>query len=153
MKIRAFVSFDLDHDNDLELQLRAQAEDPNSRVDVFDSSFREAASDWHEKLAKRVSNVDLLIVLCGAYTDRAANVHAELELANAAGVPYLLLDGRPDLSKKPAAATVADRLVTWNRHTVMTLGTTVAAESAAVSTDDDNWLPSTRLTHRGRRKR
>ena len=151
MKIHAFVSFDLDHDNDLELRLREQAEGPNSRVEVFDSSFRETASDWHDKLRKRVANVDLFIVLCGAYTDHAPNVHAELELARAAGIPYLLLEGRPGLTKKPVAASTTDRVVTWNRHTLVTVGTAVAAENFGVSTDDDNLLPSTRLARRRRK--
>jgi hypothetical protein len=150
VKIRAFVSFDLDHDHDLELQLCDQAKGPNSRVNVFDSSVRGTASDWHDKLRKRVSNVDLLIVLCGAYTDRAANVHAELELARAGAVPYLLLDGRSELSKKPTAARTTDRLVAWNAHTLTTLGTKVAAENFGDSIDD-NWLPSTRTTRRRRR--
>jgi len=151
VKIRAFVSFDLDHDHDLELQICEQADGPNSRVDVFDRSFREIAPDWHDKLRKRMSNVDLLIVLCGAYTDRAANVHAEFELAREGRTPYVLLDGRPGLAERPATADTNDHLVQWNRHTLTTLGTAVAAGSSGEATDD-NWLPSTRLTHRRRRR-
>jgi len=149
VKIRAFVSFDLDHDSDLKLRICEEAEAPNSRVDVYDSSFREVASDWQDKLRKRVSNVELMIVLCGAYTDRAPNVHAEFELALASRVPYLLLDGRPDLSKKPAAAGTTDRLGAWNRHTLVTLGTTAGAANFDESTDD-NWLPSSRSAPRRR---
>ena len=151
MKIRAFVTFDLDHDNDLELRIREQAGGPNSRVDVFDSSFREIAPDWQDKLRKRVANVELLIVLCGAYTDRAANVHAELQLAREAHVPYVLFDGRPGLAKKPAGADATDQLVAWKRHTLTTFGTKVAAADSGEATDD-NWLPTSRLTPRRRRR-
>jgi hypothetical protein len=152
VKTRAFVSFDLDHDNDLKLRLCDQAGAPNSRVDVFDWSVRETADDWHDKLRKRVSNVDLVLVVCGAYTDRAANVNTEVELAREANVPYLLLDGRPDLAQVPAAARQAQGLVEWQPHTLATLGTSVSAPNLAHATDD-NLLPSSRLTSRRRRNR
>jgi len=151
MKTRAFVSFDLDHDNDLKLRLCAQADAPNSRVEVFDYSVREVADDWHDKLRKRVSNVDLVLVVCGAYTDRANNVNTELELAIEANVPYVLLDGRPSLAQVPAAGRRTHGLVEWERHTLATLGTTVEAPKIIGATDDD-WLPSSRAGSRRRRR-
>ncbi len=150
MKTRAFVSFDLDHDNDLKVRLCTQAEAPNSRVEVFDWSVREVADDWHDKLRKRVTNVELLLVLCGAYTDRAANVNAEVELALEANIPYVLLDGRPNLAQVPAVARQTQGLVEWQPHTLATLGSTVEA-GKLVGATDDNWLPSSRMTSRGRR--
>jgi len=151
MKTRAFVSFDLDHDNDLKLRLCEQAGAPNSRVEVFDYSVREVADDWHDKLRKRVANVDLVLVVCGAYTDRAANVNTELELAIEANVPYLLLDGRPTLAHVPAVARQVQGLVEWQPHTLATLGTTVEAPKIVGATDDD-WLPASRPTGRRRRR-
>jgi hypothetical protein len=150
VKIRAFASFDLDHDNDLKLRMCDQAEAANSRVEVCDSSFREVAADWHDKLRRRMSNIDLLVVLCGAYTDRAANVHSELTLALEMQVSYLLLDGRPGMAKRPAAARATNSLVAWDRHTVATLGTTAASASFGESVDD-NWLPGRLASRRGRK--
>ena len=151
MKSRAFVSFDLDHDNDLKVRLCAQADASNSRVEVFDWSLREVADDWRDKLRKRVSNVDLVLVVCGAYTDRAANVNAEVELAVVANIPYLLLDGRPDLAQVPAVVRQAQSLVEWQPHTLATLGSTVEA-GKVIGATDDNLLPSSRTTSRRRRR-
>jgi hypothetical protein len=113
--VHVFVSFDLDHDNDCKHRLVQEVLSDGSHFSVDDWSIREVASDWREKARKRIANVDLVLVICGEHTDTAPNVNNEIALAREAGTPYLLLDGRPGLSKKPATALERDRVLTWQR--------------------------------------
>src|SRR6478609_8557031 len=78
---RVFISFDLDHDNDLKQRLVEDATAGVAAFDPDDWSIRESAEDWHEKLRLRIANVDAVVIACGGFTDRSANVAAELELA------------------------------------------------------------------------
>ncbi len=112
--VHVFVSFDVDHDNDCRSRFEQEVTTPASHFAVDDWSIREVADDWREKAAKRIMNVDLLLVICGEHTDSAPNVNHEVEIARESGVPYLLLDGRPGVSKKPVAALERDRILEWN---------------------------------------
>ena len=116
-RVRVFVSFDLDHDNDLKSRLVDQAAVDGSRFAVVDWSIREVASDWAEKARKRMANVDLLLVICGEHSDTAAGMNAEILLARDVNRPYLLLDGRPGRSRRPRAAHVNDRVLNWSPGT------------------------------------
>lgn len=116
-RVRVFVSFDLDHDNDLKSRLVDQATVDGSPFTVVDWSIREVAGDWAEKARKRMANVDLLLAICGEHTDTAAGVSTEIVLAREANRPYLLLDGRPGRSRRPPAAHVNDRVLNWNPGT------------------------------------
>ena len=111
--VHVFVSFDLDHDNDCKLRLLSEVGPDESHFSVDDWSIREVAADWREKARKRISNVDLMLVICGEHTDTAPNVNNEIALARDAGTPYLLLDGRPGGSKRPTSALDRDRLLEW----------------------------------------
>ena len=76
--VHVFVSFDLDHDNDCKSRLIDEVTAGGSHFTVDDWSIREVADDWRDKAEKRLSNVDLLLVICGEYTDAAANVNNEI---------------------------------------------------------------------------
>ena len=115
--VRVFVSFDVDHDNDLKIHLLDQAAENRSLFAVADWSIREVAADWRDKARKRISNVDLVLVICGEHTDAAPNVNNELALAQETDRPYLLLNGRPGRSQKPKAARDGDRVLDWNPGT------------------------------------
>jgi hypothetical protein len=104
------VSFDLDHDNDSKSRLVDQVTPEVSRFAVDGWSMREVADDWRDKARKRISNVDLVLVICGEHTDTAANVSNEITLAREVGTPYFLVDGRPGHSTKPHAALEHDRI-------------------------------------------
>jgi len=114
--LHVFVSFDLDHDNDCKTQLVSEVSFPGSHFATDDWSIREVANDWRDKARKRISNVDLVLVICGEHTETAANVNNEVALAREAGTPYLLIAGRLGQSVKPAAARESDRLVAWNPY-------------------------------------
>jgi len=77
-----FISFDYDNDQGAKVMLAGQAKLPDSPFDFTDASVKEPLSgDWIEKVRRRIDNVDIVIVLCGRYTDTAKGVAAELELA------------------------------------------------------------------------
>jgi hypothetical protein len=111
--VHVFVSFDLDHDNDCKSRFVEEGQRAGSYLVVDDWSIREVADDWREKAQKRISNVDLMFVICGEHADRAANVNNEVALAREVGTPYLLLAGRSSSSTKPHAALDRDRVLDW----------------------------------------
>jgi hypothetical protein len=145
-----FVSFDLDHDNDLKQRLVEQSVDGRSGLDVYDWSIRETAADWRDKLAKRMANVDSMVVLCGGFTDRSANVAAELEIARAAQRPSFLLDGRPPTTRKPAGALAEDRLLLWTQANLFAIGG--GRVPAPITTEFDDLRPESRSRLRLRRR-
>ena len=118
--VRVFVSFDVDHDNDLKTHLVEQASTAGSLFSVADWSIREVAGDWRDKARKRIANVDLVLVVCGEHADTAPSVNNEIALAREANTPYFLLDGRPGLSTKPQVSLESDRVLDWNPGTWQT---------------------------------
>jgi MTH538 TIR-like domain (DUF1863) len=129
-KVRVFISYDFDHDNDLKLRLIDQAAKDGSLFTVSDWSIREVANDWREKARKRISHVDLVLVICGEYTDTATSVNNEITLAQEVGRPYFLLDGRNVRSKKPKSALADDIIRDWRLG--VRLETTAAARGGTV---------------------
>jgi len=83
--------------------------------EMADWSVQEPMTgDWKAKVRTRIRQVDQLIVLCGEYTDTAAGVSVELEIARDEGKPYFLLRGYSDKTcKKPKAAHSADTIYKW----------------------------------------
>jgi len=114
-KKRAFISFDFDHDEDLRNLLVGQAKNPDSPFEIKDRSLKEPLTgDWKEKVRRRMDNVDVVIVICGEYTHRAAGVSAELTIAREAKKSYFLLGGRSDKTcTKPTAALASDKIYMW----------------------------------------
>ncbi len=114
-RLRAFISFDYDHDSDLKTMLVGQARHADSPFDIADWSVKEhQTGDWKGKVRQRIRAVDVVIVLCGNYTDTAAGVSAEMRIARAEGKPYFLLGGRRNgRIKKPVAARAGDKVYRW----------------------------------------
>lgn len=114
-KKRAFISFDFEHDEDLRNLLVGQSMNPDSPFEIKDRSIKEPLTgDWKEKVRRRMDNVDVVIVICGEYTHRAAGVAAELEIARDAKKPYFLLWGRNGKScRKPTTALDSDPIYEW----------------------------------------
>jgi hypothetical protein len=112
---RAFISFDFDHDEDLRNLLVGQAKNPDTPFEIKDRSLKEPLSgDWKEKIRRRMENIDVVIVICGAHTHTAAGVAAELEIAKYAGKDYFLLWGRSgENCKKPTTASSEDNIYKW----------------------------------------
>lgn len=114
-KKRVFTSFDFDHDEDLRNLLVGQSKNPDSPFEMADWSVKEPMTgDWKEKVRTRIRRCDLIIVICGKYTDTATGVSAELRIAQEEGIPYFLLWGRSrQTCKKPKSAKSGDKIYRW----------------------------------------
>ncbi len=115
MKERAFISFDIDHDEGTKKMLAGQAKLPDSPFDFKDNSVKEhLTGDWKEKVRRRMDNVDVVIVLCGTQTHTATGVSAELTIAKEKNKPYFLLAAYSDKNcTKPKSASSPDKVYSW----------------------------------------
>ncbi|MDE7190978.1 MAG: TIR domain-containing protein [Clostridia bacterium] len=116
MRKKAFISFDYDHDEELKVALVGQAKNPDSPFSINDMSIKEAiTSNWKYYARQRIRKCDVVIVICGRYTNTATGVSAELTIAQEEGVPYFLLCGRADGNVvKPRGALSTDKIYTWS---------------------------------------
>ena len=114
-KKRAFISFDIDHDEGAKKMLAGQAELPDSPFEFKDNSVKEhLTGDWKEKVRRRLDNVDVVIVLCGTQTHTASGVAAELTIAKEKQKPYFLLAAYSDKHcTKPTSASSSDKVYKW----------------------------------------
>jgi len=115
VKQRAYISFDYDHDDDLRTLLAGQAKHPDTLFEIKDRSLKEPLTgDWKAKVRRRMDNIDVVIIICGEYTHKAAGVAAELSIAREAKKPYFLLWGRIDKTcTKPTSALATDKIYKW----------------------------------------
>jgi len=114
-KVRTFISFDYDHDENLKNLLVGQARNVDSPFDIVDMSIKEPISEnWINNARTRIKGCEVVIVICGEYTDTAKGVAIEVKLARDERVPYFLLAGYPDRDcKKPSTALDTDKLYKW----------------------------------------
>lgn len=114
-KKRAFISFDIDHDEGAKIMLAGQAKKPDSPFDFKDNSVKEhLTGDWKEKVHRRMDNVDIVIVLCGTQTHNASGVSAELTIAKEKKKAYFLLAAYADKNcTKPKSASSTDKVYKW----------------------------------------
>lgn len=114
-KKRTFISFDYDHDLELKNLLVGQARNADSPFEITDMSIKEVISkDWEKNARRRIKGCDVVIVICGMYTDSATGVSKELRIAQEECVPYFLLYGRSNKPcVKPAAAKASDKMYKW----------------------------------------
>jgi len=122
-KKRAFISFDIDHDEGAKTMLAGQAKLEDSLFDFKDNSVKEhLTGDWKEKVRRRMDNVDVVIVLCGTQTHTAAGVAAELTIAKEKGKSYFLLAAYSDKHcTKPTSASDSDLVYNWTWQNLNTL--------------------------------
>jgi hypothetical protein len=115
VKQRAYISFDYDHDDDLRTLLSGQAKHPDTPFEIKDRSLKEPLTgDWKAKVRRRMDNIDVVIIICGEYTHKAAGVAAELSIAREAKKPYFLLWGRSDKTcTKPTSVLATDKIYKW----------------------------------------
>ncbi len=114
-KKRVFISFDFDNDEGAKIMLAGQAKLPDSPFDFTDASIKEhLTGDWKEKVRRRMDNIDIVAVLCGQKTDKAAGVAAELTIAKEKGKEYFLLAAYSDKTcVKPTSAATTDKIYKW----------------------------------------
>ena len=122
-KKRAFISFDYDHDLDIKNLLVGQAKNPDTPFDIVDLSIKEAISkEWKAKARTRIKGCEVVIVLCGEYTNTAVGVAAELSITQEENVPYFLLWGRAEKTcVKPSSAMQRDKIYEWKWDTLKRL--------------------------------
>ena len=104
--MKAFISFDYDHDMDLKTLLVGQAKNSDTPFEIADYSVKETLTgDWRKKVKEKLKLVGVVIVICGEHTDSASGVSAELEITQELGKAYFLLSGRSGKTcVKPKAA-------------------------------------------------
>lgn len=101
-------------------RLMADAQSKDAHFMVFD---RSEGSNGHaplpEELKRRLSHVDVVIVLCGHWTHMAPNVTAELRLARELKKRCYFVKGRTfgDCAM-PSNARLTDKMFKWTRGTV-----------------------------------
>jgi len=122
-KKRAFISFDIDHDEGAKIMLAGQAKHDDSPFDFKDNSVKEhLTGDWKDKVTRRMDNVDVVIVLCGTQTHTATGVAAELSIAKEKQKPYFLLAAHSDKTcTKPTSASDSDKVYKWTWPNLKTL--------------------------------
>ena len=113
--VRIFMSFDLDHDEDLHDLLLEQSMRRASGFEISARSEARAMTDlWDERLRRRMCEVDEVIVICGEHTEASVRVSAELRIAQEEEKPYFLLWGRREsMCTKPAGAKRDEGMYSW----------------------------------------
>lgn len=99
-KKRCFISFDYDHDKNLKDLLIGQSKNEDSPFEIADWSIKESSSDWKEKARIRIRNSEIIIVICGKYTNTASGVSIELKIVQEEDREYFLLAGYSDGDRK-----------------------------------------------------
>lgn len=123
MAKKVFISFDFDHDEDLRNLLVGQAKNPDSPFEIIDKSLKDhLTGDWKAKIKTRIQNADIVVVICGEYTNKASGVAAELTIAKELNKPYFLLWGRSGKNcVKPTSASSDDSIYKWTWDTLKSL--------------------------------
>ncbi|KQM10572.1 hypothetical protein AOA81_01395 [Methanomassiliicoccales archaeon RumEn M2] len=114
-KTRAYISFDYDHDKELKDSLMAQSKLEDSPFEIVDMSIEEAIDhNWKDYARGKIKQSDLVIFICGKYTDTARGVSAEMSITHEEGKEYFLLCGRSDERVvKPSGSHSSDKIYRW----------------------------------------
>lgn len=112
---RAFISFDYDNDEQVKIWLAGQAKNPDSPFDFKDNSVKDhLTGDWKQKVRQRMTNIDVVIILCGTKTHTAKGVAEELLIAKELSKPYFLLRAYSEkVCTKPTSALANDKIYNW----------------------------------------
>ena len=109
-RIRIFVSFDRDHDGDLEDRLVEESQKAGSGFEI--SGHSDSAGD--DRARRRIGEADEVIVICGEHTEQSIQVSAEIRAAQEQEKPYFLLWGRREfMCTKPLGARAGDHMYSW----------------------------------------
>ncbi len=113
--VHIFLSFDLDHDQDLHDLLLEQSLTRASGFEISARSEARTMTDlWDEKLRRRICAADEVIVICGEHTAASARVGAELRIAQEEQKPYFLLWGRREsMCTKPVGSKRDEGMYSW----------------------------------------
>ena len=114
MKTKVFISFDYDHDVSQKNLLVGQSRLDDSPFEISDVSIKQEETDWVNKARQKIRNADVVIILCGYYTDTARGVDTELRLAREVGTKYYFLRAYNDKTPyKPKSAYSFEKVYDW----------------------------------------
>lgn len=114
MKTKVFISFDYDHDVSQKNLLVGQSRLDDSPFEISDVSIKQEETDWVNKARQKIRNADVVIILCGYYTDTARGVDTELSLAREVGTKYYFLRAYNDKTPyKPKSAYSFEKIYDW----------------------------------------
>ena len=118
--LRVFVSFDVDHDSDLEARLTEQSQRGGLGITVTASSPTGHETDrWCAEVRRRIRAVDQVIVLCGEHTRDSPRMSSELRIAQEEEKPCLFLWGRRErMCTLPAGAKRDGSMYRWTWETL-----------------------------------
>jgi hypothetical protein len=124
-KVRVFISFDYDHDDDLRVLLLGQAKKHDTPFSFEDWSIKHETKGWKADARKRIQRSDVVIVICGHNTHRAVGVTAEIKIAREEEVPYRLLRGRKNgTCRRPAGTSwLWDTMHAWTWNNIRVIST------------------------------
>lgn len=116
---RVFLSFDLDHDQDLHERLLSESNGRASFTITDQSENGTVTGAWTERVRSRISMSDEVLVICGEYTHKSSRMSSELRIAQEMKKPYVLLWGRRQrMCKKPKSARSSDCMYLWTAEIV-----------------------------------
>lgn len=114
---RAFISFDFDHDEAQKILFAGQNKLSKSPFSVQDWSSKAALpqQQWEEKIAEKINNCNMVIVLVGKAMATATGVTKEIRMAMEANVPVfgVYVDGAATASNLPDGLP-RSRVVSWD---------------------------------------
>lgn len=114
MKTKVFISFDYDHDVSQKNLLVGQSRLDDSPFEISDVSIKQEETDWIGKARQKIRNADVVIILCGYYTDTARGVDTELRLAREVSTKYYYLRAYNDKTPyKPKSAYSFEKIYDW----------------------------------------
>lgn len=114
MKTKVFISFDYDHDVSQKNLLVGQSRLDDSPFEISDISIKQEETDWIGKARQKIRNADVVIILCGYYTDTARGVDTELRLAREVSTKYYYLRAYNDKTPyKPKSAYSFEKIYDW----------------------------------------
>jgi hypothetical protein len=112
--VKLYLSFDIDHDQDLHDRLVKQARKPAPFAVASRSEDGEMTEEWTARVRSRIAEADEVVVICGEHTDESYQVSVELRITQEQKKPYVLLWGRRDsMCKKPRSARPEDGMYLW----------------------------------------
>ena len=114
-KVRIFMSFDPDNDQDLHDLLLQQSRSRSSGFEISARSEAATMTDQRdERVRRQISEADEVIVICGEHTASSVRVNAELRITQEEQKPYFLLWGRRErMCTKPAGSKRDDSMYSW----------------------------------------
>lgn len=122
MKKKVFISFDYDHDLNQKNLLIGQSKNEDSPFEISDVSIKQEETDWVNKARQKIRNADVVIILCGYYTDTANGVDKELQIAREVGTKYFFLRAYNDKQPyKPKSAYAYEIIYDWTWNNLKNL--------------------------------